>query len=253
MARLNLSQVKASTEGKNYGESNITFTLKDDGDYALVRFLYTSPEDVTGYETHMVQVSSKSKYPSPVKCNGEGCPLCHARKPKSTKLFIVLEDLSDENKIKVWTRPAKFAAQMLELFEEYGDRLCDYTFKVKRCGAKGAKDTTYLVSAPRNNESPVDINDYTIPEIGFPVLFTKTNEDMEAYLEDGEFPKRKKDDDKEESAPRIRKPKRIPVDEEEEEEEEQEEIVPRRKTVHEMKVSNLQKVSSIDDEGDELV
>ena len=215
MGSLTLSELKNVSEGRTFTKTPV-FTLKDDGDYALVRFLYASPDEVESYYTHGAKVTPNAKYDQLVKCNDKGCTFCREGKAKSAKVFVVLENLSDNNQIQVWTRPAKFGQVLLDLFEEFGDRLCDFTFKVKRSGAKGSKDTTYMVTPPRNNESPVDLDEYTLPIIGEPVVYAKSNEDMEEYLSSGSFPFNKgKKDGGEKVVPKVRRP----VEEDEDEDE----------------------------------
>lgn len=127
------------------------FSLRNNGQEAIVRFMYDSPDDFVFADVHKVQVADKLRT---ILCVGTPsdpagtCPLCASGNQRKTSFYIyIVEYVKDENgKVvgvpKVWERSASYARKLVEYFNEYGP-LSDIVFKVKRNGATGDKNTTY--------------------------------------------------------------------------------------------------------------
>lgn len=141
---------------QNQGPRVGYFSLKDDGDEAVVRFDYASPEDLYAdiFPTHQVNIDGKFRR---IKCLRESynspiadCPLCLSGTPVSERLYIKLIEYTrnDAGEIevtpKVWDRPTSYVSTLNDLFDEYGD-ISDMIFKVKRSGEKGSLQTTYSI------------------------------------------------------------------------------------------------------------
>lgn len=178
-------------------------SLKDDGDEAVVRFMYTSPEEFNLATVHNVKVGDKWKK---IACNRtpfepvEKCALCDNGEKPTMKFYVKLIDYVRNDsgevvpKAKIWERPASFAATLKSYFEEYGN-ISESVFKIKRRGAKGNLQTTYDIIYANPNIYKAEI--YTAPEAIVNQLknidlskhsyFVKSNEDMLGFLMTGEF------------------------------------------------------------------
>ena len=69
------------------------FSLKGDGDSAVVRFLYNDVDDVEGYAVHEVEIDDKKRYVNCLRDYNspiDDCPFCRAKKYQIAKLFVPL-------------------------------------------------------------------------------------------------------------------------------------------------------------------
>ena len=116
MAKISINK---SGQYQQNGNSEF-FTLKDDGDTARVRFLYSDPngEDIDYFLVHEVEIDGKRRY---VSCNAiddegrmhtEDCPLCKSGNKPKEKLFLQLFD-EDDQKLKIWERGKNFVAKII--------------------------------------------------------------------------------------------------------------------------------------------
>lgn len=193
MARL----TGANIEQYNSGSSSNSgyFSLKDDKDTARVRFLYEGAEEVEGFTVHRVAVGDRERY---VNCLVEeggsiaDCPFCQAKYPKFTKLFIPLYN-EDADQLQVWERGQKFYGTISGLCARYPN-LVSRTFDIERNGKKGEQTTTYSVYpvGDADGTSVQDIlDDLGIEAMPNPlgtIILNKTADEMEQYIERGEFP-----------------------------------------------------------------
>ena len=138
---------------QNAGPRVSYFSLKDDGDEAVVRFAYNSPDEFDILTTHQTSVDGKFRrvnclrdFKDPV----DNCPMCKAGIPVQQRFYIKLVEYTrdEEGKVvatpKVWERPTSYVTILNNLFTEYGD-VADCVFKVKRSGKKGDMQTTYSI------------------------------------------------------------------------------------------------------------
>lgn len=201
MARFNAS------EADNYGGQGGTgfFSLKNDMDVAQVRFMYNGIDDVEGLSVHKVEVGDKDRYVNCLRAYNdpiEDCPFCREGKFTQAKLFIPLYDETD-GRVKIWERGKKFFNKISGLCSRYPN-LVEHLFEIERHGKPKDTNTTYEIF-------PVDGDKVTldelpeVPEILGGFVLDKSAEDMEYYLEEGEFPPT---DDDEEEAPTSRRTSR---------------------------------------------
>jgi len=173
----------------NYGNSSNGqyFQLKDDGDRARVRFLYRDINDLTPYVVHEVQVGDKRKYVNCLRSYNEPvdkCPLCAAQYKAIPKLFLKLYN-EDAGECQVWERGKTYASRIANLASHFNP-LCDEIVEISRSGAKGDMQTRYDFMPLEN--VPVELDDYECAEpLGWMVL-DKTAEEMNAFLDLGDFP-----------------------------------------------------------------
>lgn len=185
MARFNASQAD------NYGGQGGAgfFRLANDGDVARVRFMYNSINDVEGMSVHQVEIGDKKRY---VNCLREykdpvdKCPFCRKHMPVFAKLFVPVYDI-EEDRVKIWERGKKFFNKISTLCSRYG-KLVEKEFEIERCGKAGDTNTTYEIF-PMDDSEPVSMEDLPeLPEDFSKFVLDKSADDMEYFLEEGQFP-----------------------------------------------------------------
>lgn len=198
MPRVNIGDIEkySTSSGGKY------FSLKNDKDTASVRFLLDSIEDLNDYiyAVHDVKIAG-NEYGKHVNCLREyndpvdDCPFCRKHYPITTRIMVPLYDL-DSDSVKIWDRPAGFIKKMQSLCSRYKN-LVSHTFDVERNGERKDTKTTYEIYETGQDDTTLeDLPE--VPEIvgstaNFPVM-EKTEEDMEYYIEEREFPPEDEDD-----------------------------------------------------------
>lgn len=193
MARLTGENIEQYTSG---GSNNSGyFALKDDKDTARVRFLYEGAGEVEGYTVHRVSVGDRERY---VNCLVEeggsvaDCPFCQAKYPKFAKLFIPLYN-EDADQFQIWERGQKFYGTISGLCARYPN-LVSRTFDIERNGKKGEQTTTYSVypvgdaDGTKVQDILDDLGMESMPDPLGTIILNKTADDMEHYVEYGNFP-----------------------------------------------------------------
>lgn len=181
MARFSFEQAD------NYGggKSNY-FSLKDNGDTAVIRFLINDLNDLEGVATHQVEVDGKRidveclrEYNEPV----DKCPLCAAGYKQDAKLFIPVYD-EDAKESKIWTRGKTFFQKLSSLCARYNP-LVGTPFEVERIGKKGDTNTTYETYPMDSDKSRVE----DFPEIKAEgtCFQVKTYDELDKFLQTGIF------------------------------------------------------------------
>ena len=129
------------------------FSLKDDGDEAIVRFVYSNPDQLEIFTTHSVTIDGKFRRVNCLREPGtpvHTCPLCESGQNPQNRTYIKLieytrgEDGTVTYSPKIWERSASYVNILTGLFEEYGD-LSNCVFKIKRSGERGSMQTTYSI------------------------------------------------------------------------------------------------------------
>lgn len=185
MARFNAS------DAENYGGQGGAgfFRLANDGDVARVRFMYNSIDDVEGMSVHQVQIGDKKRYVNCLREYNEPiskCPFCEARMAVQAKLFVPVYDV-DEDRVKIWERGKKFFNKISGLCSRY-PKLVEKEFEVERHGKAGSTDTTYEIF-PMDDSEKLGMEDLPeLPEDFARFVLEKSAEDMEYFLEEGQFP-----------------------------------------------------------------
>ncbi len=198
MAEFNINEID------NYGGQGGGgfFSLKNDKDVAIVRFMYNTIEDIPGYAVHEAQVNGKKRY---INCLREynqpvdDCPMCAARYRVIAKLFIILFD-EETKEVKIWDRGKTFYSKISSLAARYNP-LVSTPFEIERNGKKGDTKTTYETYALDTDD--VTLEDLPeVPELLGTLILDKSYEELEFFLENGYF-----EEDIEEQAPPKRNPK----------------------------------------------
>lgn len=184
MARFN------ANEADNYGGqgNGSFFGLKNDKDTAMVRFMYNGMEDVEGFSVHEVEIDGKKRYVNCLREYNEpvdSCPLCAARYKVIAKLFVALYDV-DADEVKVWDRGKTFLSKLSSLCARYNP-LVATPFEIERNGKKGDTNTTYETYAMETDDMTLeDLPE--VPQVMGTIVLDKSFEDMEYFLDYGDFP-----------------------------------------------------------------
>lgn len=192
-----------STEQEYTGGGVGFFSLKNDGDEAIVRIMHDSPADYDILSTHSVKVGDRY---TKVECLNEGansslCPMCKSGAKLQYRFFVhMIQYVKDEqgniiSKPVVWDRSAKdMAAKLNAMLQEYGP-LSDCIFKVRRNGKAGDMKTTYEImfanpNVYRPDLYPNDTEVFKSYTASGKQVMNKTAEEMEVFLATGNFPEK---------------------------------------------------------------
>lgn len=189
-----------STENSN-NNSVPYFSLKNDGDFAIVRIMHDNKDSIEIYPTHSITVNGKFRKVACLrgaKDSIESCPLCAASNARGTSVYIkMVTYTADENgKISatpvIWERTMNYARKIATLLNDYGP-LSDYVFKITRNGAAGSRDTTYDINLANPNvytssAYPKVEDAFKDYEVCGTSLMSRNYEDMTTYVNTGNFP-----------------------------------------------------------------
>lgn len=175
-------------ESENYGASKSNFfTLKDDKDTKVIRFLYNDMNDIQGVSCHEVKIGDKTVDVECLRAYNEPvskCPLCEAEYRTKAMLFVPVYDVEDKE-TKIWTRGKKFFDKLSSLCSRYRP-LVGTPFEVERNGKKGDTSTTYEMFPLKSDDSRIeDFPSITMEGTAFQV---KTYDELKEYLRTGQFP-----------------------------------------------------------------
>ncbi len=170
------------------GGSSEWFQLKNDGDVARVQFMFDSIEDIPTFSTHRVKIGDKERQVDCLRMPSEPidkCPLCAAGMPAKAARFVLMYQ-HDDGKVKIWERGKQFISKLQGLINRYSP-LSEHVFEIERHGRAGDTSTKYEIY-PVDKAEPVDIYQLEMPELEGSLILQKSFEEMEEYLDTGEFP-----------------------------------------------------------------
>jgi len=180
MTKKKRNLMEAYEEHKSTG-NNEFFTLKDDKDTAIVRFLYEDPEQLDWYVVHEVTIGGKKRW---LECTEEEtCPACRRGNKVQLKLFLQLVQKGQEDKVKTWERGQNFVPIIMEQFTKFGS-LASIPFEVQRNGKAGDSNTTYqLFDLESDGKTLADFTEKQVMlgENGF--VLQKSLADMELIMQ----------------------------------------------------------------------
>lgn len=174
------------------------FSLKNDRDVATVRFMYDNIDELEGYAVHQIEIEGRKRYVNCLRNYNDpidDCPFCRERMMQTAKFFIPVYNMGaggkEEGKVQVWERGKKFASQMSGLMARYSSPntpFCAQLFEIERQGEKGSTTTQYGIY-PVGQPDNTTMDDLPeLPNILGGVVLDKTTEEMEVFLETGNFP-----------------------------------------------------------------
>ena len=175
------------------------FSIANDKETKQVRFMYNTVEDIEGTSVHKVEIDGKERY---VNCLREynhpvdECPFCREKKAVWAKLFVPIYNI-DDDAVQIWDRGKTMFQKMTSLCSRYATKnnLVSNVFEIERNGKPKDPKTTYEIYQIDRDETELE----DLPELpkilgGF--VLDKTAEDMEYFLEEGQFPPEEDADDK---------------------------------------------------------
>lgn len=194
-----MGRINAKFALDNYSNdfsNNGFFGLENDGDTAVVRFLYSSSDpnndDLDTFLVHEVEIDGKKRY---VECTQKGdCPGCKEIGRPKIKTFIQLVDEDeDPDAVQTWERGQQFLPKILGLINKYGS-LVSRPFEIERHGKKGDSNTTYEIYPLDKDGKTLDDfpekQDFTQSD-GNGFILQKSNDDFYAII-DGDYSSMKK-------------------------------------------------------------
>lgn len=193
-------QEKKANNGSNFSDGPRVgyFSLKNDNDEAVVRFIYTSEDEVYDdivitHKTHTTdgkfrRINCLRNYNEPIS----KCPFCSAGEQSQQRIYLkMLEYTRDDNgnittTPKIWERPTSYVNSLIDKINEYGN-LSDCIFKVKRHGRAGDMKTTYSIDLANpniynSNLYPKDFSAFESYEIIGTAVLDKTFDEMVEML-----------------------------------------------------------------------
>lgn len=203
MAQVSFDAVPAENQGGGNFNSVEFFTLRNDGDEALVRILHDSTDSFNIFTVHdNLSVNGKRRKVNCLRSPKdpvEMCPLCASGNNIVNRIYINMlvygKDANGQMTITpvVWERSFAYASRLKVLIDEYGP-LSQSIFKIKRSGAAGSMETKYdiLYCNPKiypDNLYPIaNIEKFEGYSALGSVIMNKTAADMNVFLNTGAFP-----------------------------------------------------------------
>ncbi|WP_300924686.1 hypothetical protein [uncultured Clostridium sp.] len=186
---------------------NSYFSLANDGDSAIVRFLQTDINDFEVLDVHNIKVAG---YNRKINClrsqNGskDECAICTANVwdeetgrstyPLQRKFYIHLLRYENPQTAteQVWERSKDFIKKLNQFAVDYGP-LYDRIYKIVRHGAAGSMDTTYdILPLDKDRYNPAqfvfDKSQLNYKKALGTIVLNESNEGMQQFLSTGNFP-----------------------------------------------------------------
>ena len=202
MAQIRFEDLADMNSGASGNSSQVGFfSLKNDGDEAIVRIMHDNTDSFDLVSTHAINVGGRYRR---VNCCRnpydpiDSCPLCAAGNSSQQRFYIhLIQYTRNENgqivaEPKVWERSLSYATTIKNLIVEYGP-LSNVLFKIRRNGIAGSMDTTYSIMYASPNMYPEQsypkipnaFDGYTA--IGTAVL-NKSVQEVAYFVANGDFP-----------------------------------------------------------------
>jgi hypothetical protein len=192
------------------------FSLKNDGDEAVVRIMHDDTSSFDIVSTHGIQVNGKFRRVNCCRSPYDPvdiCPLCASGNASQQRFYIHLihYEKNEQGQIvavpKVWERSVSYAKTVKDLITTYGP-LSNVLLIIRRNGAAGSMDTKYsIMYAP-----PQMFNDTNYPKVGNEAfegytaignaVMNRTPEEVATYVATGNFPM-PKNENKNDSMPNF--------------------------------------------------
>ena len=216
MGKISFTDLDAAVAATSSGEGSNSdigfFTLKNDGDEAVVRFMCDSVDDFDIQMVHNITLGNKYRKVACLRDPREpidNCPMCAAGTPLTTRFFIKLisyNKVADPQtgnvmivpKAMVWERATSYAKTLKSYLDNYGP-LSDVICKIIRHGAAGDMKTTYEIVPNLSKQiyrDDIYVKDPslfgTFETLGSIVMKKDYNE-MTTFLTTGNFPEKPKE------------------------------------------------------------
>lgn len=205
MANISFDQI--SVGDNSSVNNNISFfSLKNDGDEAVVRIMHNSTADFDIVTTHSITLNGKFRRVNCLRTPTDPmdiCPLCANGDKIQQRIYIhMIQYTKDEQgrvvaQPVVWERSIQYAVTLKNYIDEYGP-LSDCIFKIRRSGAAGSRDTSYSIifgnpNVYRSDMYPSIPNAFDNYKALGNVVMDKSYDDISTFIATGNFPERAKD------------------------------------------------------------
>lgn len=209
MAKMSFDTAVSSMNAESNNNTNSIgfFSLKNDGDEAIVRIMHDSVNDFDILTTHPITVGGKYRS---INCIREprdpmdNCPLCKKGTKVQSRIFIhMIQYVTNaqgqiEAKPVVWERSISYATKLKNDINEYGP-LSNCIFKIKRNGKAGDMQTTYdmrLGNPSMYNEAnyPKLVDAFNGYSACGTIVLDKNFDEIAAFIATGSFPEVSKAD-----------------------------------------------------------
>ena len=206
----NMQDDSAYSTSNNAGNDINFFTLRNDNDEAIVRFMCDSVDDFEILTVHDIQIGGKYRkincirdFHDPV----ENCPLCASGTKINQRFFIKMiqyDKTTDATgnviitpKAVVWERSTAYAKTLKSYLDNYGP-LSDIICKVIRHGKAGDMQTTYEI-VPNLNKN-IYRDDIYVKDVNIfgnfnafgTIVMDRTYDEIMQFQMTGQFPVREK-------------------------------------------------------------
>lgn len=212
MAKVNFNNLddEALTGGNNQSGNDVGFfTLKNDNDEAVVRFMCDSTDEFEILTVHDVKLGERYRKVNCIRDPREpldNCPLCKSGAKISNRFFIKLiqyDKFVDPNtgvqsivpKAMIWERSTAYAKTLKSYLDNYGP-LSDVICKIIRHGRAGDMQTTYEIVPNLSKavyKDEIYVKDPTLFgnfEAFGTIVMDRTYDEMNHFVLTGEFPAR---------------------------------------------------------------
>ncbi len=204
--------VAATSSNEGSGSDIGFFTLKNDGDEAVVRFMCDSVDDFDIQMVHNITLGNKYRKVACLRDPRDpidNCPMCAAGIQLTTRFFIRLisyNKVADPQtgnvmivpKAMVWERATSYAKTLKSYLDNYGP-LSDVICKIIRHGAAGDMKTTYEIVPNLSKQiyrDDIYVKDPslfgTFETIGS-IVMKKDYKEMTTFIATGSFPEKPKE------------------------------------------------------------
>ena len=198
MARLtgdNIGQFR-NYSGDGQKKKRAYLTLKNHGDTARGRILCNNAADIECYVVHRVKVGQDG-WEREVNClfdkggTVDDCPFCKAGIKRAAKIYIPFYD-EDTNEIKIFERPNSYYSKISGYCSRYSP-IVNYAVDIVRNGEANYTKTDYDIFPDKADGTIIedileDCGVDELPQILGTYVLDKTADEMQEYLDNGDFP-----------------------------------------------------------------
>lgn len=168
------------------------FSIANDKEVKRVRFMYDTVDDIQGDSVHKIKIGEKDRYVNCLRSYKDPldvCPFCREHMTPQARLFIPVYNI-DEDAVQIWDRGKTMFQKLVSQCTRYSNKdthIVNNIFEVERNGKPKDQKTTYeLYQVDKDDTELSDLPE--LPKIIGGLVLDKTADDMEYFLEEGEFP-----------------------------------------------------------------
>lgn len=225
MAKVNFNNMQddsAYSTSNNSGSDVGFFTLRNDNDEAIVRFMCDSIDDFEILTVHDIQIAGKFRKVNCIRDFNDPidkCPLCASGTKINQRFFIKMIQYNKTTdaagnvvitpKAMIWERSTQYAKTLKSYLDNYGP-LSDIICKIIRHGKAGDMQTTYEI-VPNLNKTIYrdevyvkDVNIFGDFNAFGTIVMDRTYDEIVQFQMTSQFPQRaKKENNSEEPVATI--------------------------------------------------